>query len=57
MPTYEFLCQKCNKVFEVSCSIAEYERKKKKGIKCAKCGGSKVMQQISGFQVQTSTKS
>ena len=57
MPTYEFLCKKCKKVFEVSCSITEYGRKKKKGIECAKCGSSEVLQQVSGFQVQTSKKS
>jgi putative FmdB family regulatory protein len=57
MPTYEFLCKKCKKVFEVSCSVREYERKKKKGIECTKCGSSEVLQQLSGFQVQTSKKS
>ena len=41
---------------KVSCSITEYERKKKKGIECAKCGSSEVLQQVSGFQVQTSRK-
>jgi putative FmdB family regulatory protein len=35
MPTYEFLCEKCKKSFELSCSVTEYERNKKKGIKCA----------------------
>ena len=29
----------------------------KKGIKCAKCGSSRVVQQISGFQVNTAKKS
>lgn len=57
MPTYEFLCKKCKKVFELTCSITEYERKKKKSIKCVKCGSSEVLQRISGFQVQTSKKS
>src|SRR4030095_7310321 len=32
MPTYEFLCKKCKKVFEVSISITEYERKKKRAL-------------------------
>ncbi len=57
MPTYEFLCQKCEEVFALVYSIREYERKKKEGIKCPKCGSSKVDQQISAFQVQTSKKS
>ncbi len=52
MPTYEFLCEKC-----LTCSIAEYERKKKEGIKCSECGSLEVEQQISGFGVQTSKKS
>jgi putative FmdB family regulatory protein len=57
MPTYEFLCQKCGKVFELSFSISEYERKEKQGVTCPECGSSKVMRQISGFQIKTSKKS
>lgn len=57
MPTYEFRCQKCRKVFELTCTMTEYTRKKKARIKCSKCGSTQVVQQISGFQVQTSKKS
>jgi putative FmdB family regulatory protein len=57
MPTYEFLCQKCNEAFALVCSITEYERRKKRDIKCPKCGSSKVDQQISTFHVNTSKKS
>jgi putative FmdB family regulatory protein len=57
MPTYEFLCQKCNKVFQLSYSISEFERAKKRGIKCSNCGSSRVIQQVPVFQVQTSKKS
>ncbi len=57
MPTYEFQCQKCKKAFELTCSITEYERKKKEGIKCSECGSLEVEQQISGFRIQTSKKS
>lgn len=58
MPSYEFLCKKCNKVFDLTSSIREYERKKKKGgVKCLKCGSSKVVQQVSAFQINTSKKS
>ncbi len=32
MPTYEFLCKKRNKVFDLTSSISESERKKKGGI-------------------------
>ncbi len=56
MPTYEFLCQKCEEAFALVYSIREYERKKKKGIKCPKCGSSKVVQQISAFYLKTSKK-
>jgi putative FmdB family regulatory protein len=57
MPTYEFLCGKCGKTFEQTCSIEEYERKKEKRFKCLKCGSLKVVRQISAFQVKTSKKS
>jgi len=57
MPTYEFRCKKCGKVFEVSCSISEFERMKKHGIKCSSCGSSQVKQQIPVFQAQTAKKS
>lgn len=57
MPTYEFLCQKCSKTFEMVLSMADYERRRKKGIECPKCASSKVIRQISGFQVKTSKKS
>ncbi len=57
MPTYQFLCHKCKKVFELTYTFTEYERKKKQGIKCAECRSSKVVQLIPAFQVQTSKKS
>ena len=60
----EQLCQHMNifvsnarRPFELTCSITEYERKKKEGIKCSECGSLEVEQQISGFRVQTSKKS
>jgi putative FmdB family regulatory protein len=56
MPTYEFRCQKCNKTFELTYSISEFERAKD-GIKCSICGSSRVIQQVPVFQVQTSKKS
>jgi putative FmdB family regulatory protein len=57
MPNYEFLCEKCKKSFELSCSITEYGRRKKAGIKCVNCKSSKVVQQVSAFQVNTPKKS
>jgi putative FmdB family regulatory protein len=54
MPTYEFICEKCKKPFTLILSISEYEKGK---IKCPKCKGDKVKQQISSFQTKTSKKS
>lgn len=54
MPTYEFICEKCKKPFTLILSIAEYTKGK---IKCPKCKGGKVKQQISSFQTKTSRKS
>lgn len=57
MPTYEFLCRKCNKPFERIYSLEEYERQTKKKIKCPKCGSTSVVRQISAIEVKTSKKS
>jgi putative FmdB family regulatory protein len=54
MPTYEFVCEKCNKTFALAMTVAEYEKKK---TKCPKCGGKKVKQIVSSFQTVTSKKS
>ena len=53
MPTYEYRCPKCSK-FSVILSIKEHDAKK---AKCPKCGGKKLEQIISTFQVKTSRKS
>ena len=57
MPTYEFLCKKCEKPFERIYSLEEYDREMKKRIKCPKCGSTSVVRQISAVQVKTSKKS
>ena len=57
MPTYEFLCQKCEKPFEQIYSLEEYEREMKKKINCPECGSTRVVRQISAVQVKTSKKS
>jgi putative FmdB family regulatory protein len=57
MPSYEFVCQKCAKVFGLELSIAQYERMKKNSLKCPGCGSSKIARRISDFQVKTSKKS
>jgi putative FmdB family regulatory protein len=57
MPTYEFWCHQCDKTFELSSSVAGYERQRKEGMRCPTCGSSEVEQKISSFQVKTSKKS
>jgi putative FmdB family regulatory protein len=57
MPTYEFHCEKCRKRFELTYSVADYERAVRKKIKCPKCSSTRVVRQISAFEVKTSKKS
>jgi putative FmdB family regulatory protein len=54
MPRYEFMCEKCNKPFEVIMTISEREKSE---IKCPKCKGAKIVPQLSSLMVQTSKKS
>jgi len=54
MPTYEYRCPKCSKQFSVILSIKEHDAKK---AKCPKCGGKKLDQVLTAFQVKTSRKS
>lgn len=54
MPTYEFVCEKCDKNFVLTIKISEYEKKK---FQCPKCKSTKVKQRISSFQTITSKKS
>lgn len=54
MPTYEFICEKCNKPFSLILSISEYE---KKNFRCPGCGNTDVKQQVTSFQTKTSKKS
>jgi len=54
MPTYEYLCPKCNKKFTVILSIKDHDARK---AKCPKCGGKQLQQLITSFQTKTSRKS
>jgi putative FmdB family regulatory protein len=54
MPRYEFMCEKCNKPFELIMTFSERE---KGDVKCPKCQGTKVVPQFSGFVAQTGKKS
>jgi putative FmdB family regulatory protein len=54
MPTYDYRCVKCNKVFSTILSIKDHDANK---AKCPKCGGKKLEQRITSFMVKTSRKS
>ena len=54
MPIYEYRCPTCKKKFNLILSFGEHDAKK---AKCPKCGGKKLDQIISAFQVKTSRKS
>jgi len=54
MPTYDFICEKCNKKYTLIISLSEYEKKK---FRCPKCKSTRVKQQITSFQAVTSKKS
>jgi putative FmdB family regulatory protein len=54
MPRYEFLCEKCQKPFELIMTISEREKVE---VKCPKCKGTKVAPQLSGFMAQTTKMS
>jgi putative FmdB family regulatory protein len=54
MPSYEYRCPKCGKKFTLILSIGEHDAGKGK---CPKCGGKKLKQLVTAFQVKTSSKS
>ena len=54
MPTYEFICEKCQERFSLNLKLEEYEKKK---YRCPGCQSKKVKQQIAAFQTITSKKS
>jgi putative FmdB family regulatory protein len=54
MPRYEFLCEKCQKPFELVMTLSERD---KAVVKCPTCKGAKVVPQFSGFMTQTGKKS
>jgi putative FmdB family regulatory protein len=54
MPRYEFLCEQCQKPFEVTMTISEREKARPK---CPSCKGTKVTPQLASFMAQTKKKS
>jgi putative FmdB family regulatory protein len=48
MPRYEYLCEKCQKPFELTMTIAEHEKGK---VRCPTCKSTKVVPQLGAFCV------
>jgi putative FmdB family regulatory protein len=58
MPTYEFHCRVCDRVFDLEQSIAAYEEHlRKHDLHCPKCQSEQVEQQLTTFEVETTRKS
>jgi putative FmdB family regulatory protein len=53
MPSYDYRCEKCRKVFSVTLSVEQHDRRK---VACPKCGSRAVKQQIRSFFAKTSRK-
>jgi putative FmdB family regulatory protein len=54
MPRYEFLCEKCQKPFELTLTISEHEKGR---VRCPTCKSTRVVAQFSAFMGQTGEKS
>ncbi|MGH7323577.1 MAG: FmdB family zinc ribbon protein [Candidatus Rokuibacteriota bacterium] len=54
MPRYEFICERCEKGFEVTLTLTE---RAKANVKCPSCGSEKVTPQLTVFTPKTSRKS
>jgi putative FmdB family regulatory protein len=54
MPRYEFLCEKCQKPFELTMTISEQEKGK---VRCQTCKSTRVVPQLGAFMGQTKKKS
>jgi len=54
MPTYAFMCERCQKSFEVVLTVAERAAAK---TACPTCGGGQVTPQMAIFTAKTSRKS
>ena len=54
MPTYEFLCESCEKSFELTLTLSERAGAK---VRCPGCGSEKVSPQLAVFTAKTTRKS
>jgi putative FmdB family regulatory protein len=57
MPTYEFFCERCHKIFEQVWPLSEYGKRIKEKRKCPSCGSVRVVKTITAVQVRTDKKS
>lgn len=54
MPVYDYICQDCQKTFEVALTLDEHDHE---NAKCPDCGSRNVEQEASAFYAVTSKKS
>jgi putative FmdB family regulatory protein len=54
MPTYDFICNKCNQRFDVFLTYSEYG---KKAVKCAHCGSKSVRRRMTRVRIAKSEES
>jgi putative FmdB family regulatory protein len=54
MPTYDFICQKCNQRFDVFLTFAEYG---KKPVTCIHCGSKDVRRRMTKVRIAKSEES
>jgi putative FmdB family regulatory protein len=57
MPVYDFRCQDCCELVELSMHVDEFEQKRDKGLECPKCHGKNLRTELTTFEVKTSRKS
>ena len=54
MPTYEYQCEKCSKIFSVRMSMVEHEKER---VACPECKETCVIPRYASFFAKTSKKS
>lgn len=54
MPVYDYICNDCQKSFEVVLTLTEHDHEQ---VECPKCGSKNVEQEAAAFVAVTSRKS
>jgi putative FmdB family regulatory protein len=54
MPTYDYMCKKCGKKFNLVMSIGEHDKRR---VRCPKCSSQQVGHLVEPFFAVTSKKS